>query len=191
MPAWLRPIPMWCRRLLWRRVSLPLLSMRSWRMRRRRCVVGCRLGLLWVGRGRPGVGCDGQVRGAEVACDVGGKLATVVGSVAAQLPAAWLLAAVTFALLSIAPRFTPVAWGVLVGFIAVYLLGSLSGLPQWLLDLEPFAHILRVGGGSFSLAPLLWLLAIDAALVALGVAAFRCRECAVSVRYRTDGKEGP
>jgi ABC-2 type transport system permease protein len=43
----------------------------------------------------------------------------------------------------------------------------------WLLDLEPFAHIVRVGGGSFSPVPLLWLLAIDAALVAVGVAAFR------------------
>jgi hypothetical protein len=64
----------------------------------------------------------------------------------------------------IAPRFTPVAWGVMVGFIAVYLLGSLSGLPQWLLNLEPFAHILWVSGGSFSPAPPLLLLAIDAAL---------------------------
>jgi hypothetical protein len=67
----------------------------------------------------------------------------------------------------------------------------LSGLPQWLLDLEPFAHILRVGGGSFSRAPRLWLLAIDAALVALGVAASRPPTCAVSLRYPTDGKEDP
>ena len=84
MPACLRPIPMWCRRLLWRRVSLPLLSMRSWRMRRRRCVVGCRLGLLWVGRGRPG-GCDGQCAVLRLPA-MSAKLATVVGSVAAQLP---------------------------------------------------------------------------------------------------------
>jgi len=64
---------------------------------------------------------------------------------------------------------------VLVGFIAVYLLGSLSRFPQWLLDLEPFAHIPRVGG-DFSPVPLLWLLAIDAALIAVGVAAFRRRD---------------
>lgn len=75
----------------------------------------------------------------------------------------------------------------LVGFIAVYLLGSLSGLPQWLLDLEPFAHILRVGGGSFSPAPLLWLLATDAALVALGVAAFPAPRCAL-LACGTDGR---
>jgi len=107
--------------------------------------------------------------------DIGGKLPTILGSAAAQLPAVWLLAAVTVALFGLAPRFTPVAWGVLVGFIAVYLLGSLSRFPQWLLDLEPFAHIPRVGG-DFSPVPLLWLLAIDAALIAVGVAAFRRRD---------------
>ena len=47
--------------------------------------------------------------------DVGGKLAIVLGTAAVQLPAVWLLAAVTVALFGLAPRFTPVAWGVLVG----------------------------------------------------------------------------
>jgi ABC-2 type transport system permease protein len=108
--------------------------------------------------------------------DVGGKLSMVVGTAAVQLPAVWLLAAVTVALFGIAPRFTPVAWGVLVGFVALYLIGSLAGFPQLLLDLEPFAHIPRVGGGDFTPIPLLWLLIIDAALIALGVAAFRRRD---------------
>jgi ABC-2 type transport system permease protein len=107
--------------------------------------------------------------------DVNGKLATVVGTAAVQLPAVWLLAAVTVALFGIAPRFTPVAWGVLVGFVALYLIGSLAGFPQWLLDLEPFAHIPRVGSG-FTAVPLLWLLAIDVALITLGATAFRRRD---------------
>jgi ABC-2 type transport system permease protein len=108
--------------------------------------------------------------------DIGGKLSTVVGTASAQLPAVWLLAAVTVTLFGLVPRFTPVAWGVLVGFVALYLIGSLSGFPQWLLDLEPFAHIPRVGGGDFTAVPLLWLLAIDATLIALGLAAFRRRD---------------
>ncbi|HEY2503325.1 MAG TPA: ABC transporter permease [Mycobacterium sp.] len=107
--------------------------------------------------------------------DVGGKLAIVVGTAAVQLPAVWLLSGVTVALFGIAPRFTPLAWGVLVGFIAVYLIGSLAGFPQWLLDLEPFAHIPRVGSG-FTAVPLLWLLAIDIVLIALGAIAFRRRD---------------
>jgi ABC-2 type transport system permease protein len=108
--------------------------------------------------------------------DIGGKLWMVVATAAVQLPAVWLSAAVTVALFGLAPRFSPVAWGVLVGFVALYLIGSLSGFSQWLLDLEPFAHIPRVTGGAFTPVPLLWLLVIDAALIALGMAAFRRRD---------------
>ncbi len=108
--------------------------------------------------------------------DVGGKLSVVLGTALAQLPAVWLLAAVTLALFGLTPRFTPAAWGVLVAFVAVYLVGSLAGLPQWLLDLEPFAHVPRVGSGEFTAVPLLWLAAIDVVLIALGAAAFRRRD---------------
>ena len=100
----------------------------------------------------------------------------VVGTALVQLPAVWLPAAVTVALFGLAPRFSPVAWGVLVGFVALYLIGSLSGFPQWVLDLEPFAHIPLVTAGDFTPVPLLCLLAIDVALIALGMAGFRRRD---------------
>lgn len=116
----------------------------------------------------------GLVYGAAVG-DVGGKVAVVVASAAVQLPAVWLLCAVTVVLFGLAPRFTPVAWGVLVGFVALYLIGSLAGYPQWVLDLEPFAHIPRISK-DFTAAPLLWLLAIDATLIALGAVGFRRRD---------------
>jgi ABC-2 type transport system permease protein len=108
--------------------------------------------------------------------DVDGRLWTVLGTAAVQLPAVWLPAAVAVALFGIAPRSSPAAWGVLVGFIALYLIGSLSGFPQWVLDIEPFAHIPRVTGGDFTTTPLLWLLVVDLALISLGVAAFRRRD---------------
>jgi len=108
--------------------------------------------------------------------DLGGKLPLVVGSAAVQLPAIWLLVAVTAALFGAAPRFTPVAWGALVGFIAVYLLGSLANSPHWVLDLDPFSHVPRVGSGSFTATPLVWLLVLDAALIVVGALAFRRRD---------------
>ena len=108
--------------------------------------------------------------------DIGAKLPTVLGTAAVALPAVWLAAAVTLALFGLLPRFTPAAWGVLVGFIAVYLLGSLSGAPQWLLDLEPYAHTPRVGTGDFTAIPLVILLILDAALIAAGAVAFRRRD---------------
>lgn len=120
-------------------------------------------------------GVAGGLAYGMAAGDVTGKLPSVVGTAAVQLPAVWLLSAVTVVLFSLTPRFAPVAWGVLVGFVALYLLGSLSGSPQWLLDLEPFAHTPRVGD-DFTAVPLLWLLAVDFALIALGVMAFRRRD---------------
>ena len=108
--------------------------------------------------------------------DIGGKLALVLGSAAVQLPAVWLLVAVTTVLFGAVPRFTAVAWGVLVGFIAVYLLGSLANSPHWVLDLDPFSHIPRVGSGSFTGTPLVWLLALDTALIILGALAVRRRD---------------
>jgi ABC-2 type transport system permease protein len=108
--------------------------------------------------------------------DVSGRLWTSVATAAAQLPAVWLPAAVAVALFGVAPRFSPLAWGVLVGFIALYLIGSLSGFPQWVLDAEPFTHVPRVTGGDFTAVPLLSLLAIDVVLIAFGMAAFRRRD---------------
>jgi ABC-2 type transport system permease protein len=108
--------------------------------------------------------------------DPAGKLAPVLGTAAVQLPAVWLLAAVAVALFGAAPRLAPLAWGVLVAFIAVYLLGTLADAPQWLLDLEPFTHIPHVGDGAFTAAPLVWLLLIDAALIVFGGLAFRRRD---------------
>ena len=108
--------------------------------------------------------------------DIGGKLGGVLAAAAVQLPSVWLLAAITLLLFGLVPRFTPVAWGVFVAFIAVYFLGSISAMPQWVLDLTPFAHVPRVPGQPFHAAPLLWLLAVDVVLTLIGLAAFRRRD---------------
>lgn len=121
-------------------------------------------------------GCTAGLAYGIAAGDVGATLPTLMATAAAQLPAVWLPAAVTVAVFGLAPRFTPVGWGVLVWFVAVYLLGSLSGAPRWLLDAEPFAHIPRVGSGSVDSTALVWLLAIDVGLIAVGVAGYRRRD---------------
>jgi ABC-2 type transport system permease protein len=108
--------------------------------------------------------------------DVATMLPTVVGTALVQLPAVWLPGAVALVLFGALPRFTPAAWGVVVGLIAVYLLGSLSGAPQWLLDLQPYSHIPHVGTGTFSATALVWLVVLDAALAVAGIIAFRRRD---------------
>ncbi len=108
--------------------------------------------------------------------DIGGKLPGVMAAAAVQLPSVWLLAAITLLLFGVVPRFTPVAWGIFVAFVALYLLGSISGMPQWVLDLTPFAHVPKVPGEAVRAAPLLWLLGIDIVLALAGLAAFRRRD---------------
>ena len=82
----------------------------------------------------------------------------MLAAAAVQLPAIWLMAAVTVALFGLLPRFTPVAWGVLVAVIASYFLGSVAGMPQWMLDLTPYAHLPHVPGEEFRATPVVWLL---------------------------------
>ncbi|MFF0815417.1 ABC transporter permease [Rhodococcus sp. NPDC003318] len=108
--------------------------------------------------------------------DVSGKLPDVMAAAVTQLPAIWMLAAVTVALFGLVPRFTPVAWGVLVAFVALYLLGSISGFPQWVLNLQPFTHAQRVPGTEFPFASVGWMLLVDAALIVVGLAGFRRRD---------------
>lgn len=106
--------------------------------------------------------------------DIGARLPSVLATAAVQLPAVWLSMAVTLAIFGLAPRFTPAAWAVLVAFVALYLLGSLSNSPQWLLDLAPFTHIPDVG--DFHAGPLVWMTILDTALIILGATAFRRRD---------------
>ncbi|MFB7722642.1 ABC transporter permease [Nocardia sp. NPDC056100] len=112
----------------------------------------------------------------RAAGDVGGKLPDVLGAALIQLPAVWIFTGITVALFGLAPRWTPVAWGVLTAAIAVFLLGAISGAPQWLRDLEPFEHLPKVPGASFDLVPVLILLVIAVALIALGLIGFRRRD---------------
>ncbi len=108
--------------------------------------------------------------------DIAAALPTVLGTAVVQLPAVWLPAAAAVALFGLAPRWAPVAWGLLVGFVAVFMMGSLASAPHWVLDLEPFSHVPHVGAGTFTAAPLVWLLCLDAAAITLGVIGFRRRD---------------
>ena len=108
--------------------------------------------------------------------DIGDKLPGVLAAAAVQLPAIWLLSAVTVAMFGIVPRFTPAAWGVLVAVIALYFLGSVAGMPQWMLDLTPYAHVPHAPGGEFRAAPVVWLLMIDVVVMVSGLLAFRRRD---------------
>ncbi|MEV0948656.1 ABC transporter permease [Rhodococcus sp. NPDC049939] len=108
--------------------------------------------------------------------DVGGAVPAIVGAALVQIPAIWMLAGVTVFLFGVMPRFTPVAWAVLVAFLLIFLVGSIAQFPQAVLNLEPFGHTPKLPGEEFQATPILWLLLITAVLIAVGLTAFRRRD---------------
>ncbi|MFE3101861.1 ABC transporter permease [Nocardia tengchongensis] len=112
----------------------------------------------------------------RAAGDVGGKLGQTMAAALVQVPAVWTFTAVTVALFGLLPRWSAVAWGVLTAAIAVLLLGSLAGAPQWFRDLNPFEHPPKLPGAAFTATPLVVLLLVDVALITVGLIAFRRRD---------------
>ncbi|MEV0764300.1 ABC transporter permease [Nocardia sp. NPDC050435] len=112
-----------------------------------------------------------------MAGDVAGKLGDTLGAALVNVPAVWVVTGIAVAIYGLAPRFTPVVWGVLSAMLVLYFLGALDdSLPGWLVDLVPFTHSPKLPGGDFAAQPILWLLGIAAALLATGLIAFRRRD---------------
>jgi polyether ionophore transport system permease protein len=105
-----------------------------------------------------------------------GQVGRVLGAALVQLPAAWVLTGITVAVFGLAPGLVVIAWGALVAFLVLGTLGSVLRLPQWTMDLSPFAHTPKLPGGTLSATPLILLTLVAAGLVAVGLSAFRRRD---------------
>ncbi|MFG1996722.1 ABC transporter permease [Actinoplanes sp. NPDC048988] len=104
-----------------------------------------------------------------------GDLGAIVASALIELPAVWVLAAVTVLLFGLLPRLSAAAWGAPALCLLILLVGQTVRLDQWLLDVSPFTHIPHLPGGDVAVTPLLALLAIAAALTAIGLNGLRRR----------------
>jgi ABC-2 type transport system permease protein len=100
----------------------------------------------------------------------------VLTAALAQAPAVWVLTGIVALGFGIASRAAVVGWGALVGFLLIGELGPLFRLSQGVMDLSPFAHVPKLPGAHFTATPLLWLTVLAAALVAVGLVAFRRRD---------------
>ncbi|MFI5729380.1 ABC transporter permease [Kribbella sp. NPDC051587] len=112
--------------------------------------------------------------------DVGGQLPRLIGSALIQLPAVWLLGALTLALFGLIPRASQAAWAGPSVCLLIGLLGAGVQLAPWIKDISPYTHLPQLPGGSVSAVPLVVLLAITAALTALGLTTLRHRDLPTS-----------
>jgi len=120
----------------------------------------------------------GVSAGLASAIQVGdsGQFGRIVAAALVQVPAAWVVVGIVAAAFGLVPRLVVLGWVALVGFMLLGELGELFELSQVVMDVSPFAHVPRMPGGDFAAAPLLWLTAIAAGLIAVGLVGFRRRD---------------
>lgn len=100
----------------------------------------------------------------------------LIGATLAYLPAVWVLVGVALLLYGLLPRAAAFAWAAYGLVLLSGLLGDLLNLPNWVLQLSPFAHVPSLPADDVELLPLVLLTAVAAALIATGLAGFRRRD---------------
>ncbi|PFG39695.1 ABC-2 type transport system permease protein [Georgenia soli] len=109
-----------------------------------------------------------------------GVVGDVVSGAAALLPGVWLVAGLGMLLLGWLPRLGWVAWLVVGWSLVVTWIGALLNLPDWLLELTPFAQLPQLPVEAMRWTPVLVTAAIAAGLVVLGLVGYRRRDLAAS-----------
>lgn len=126
-----------------------------------------------------GAGLAGGVSHA-VAAGSWDRVGGVVAAAAVQVPAALVLGGFVLAMFGLVPRWAgPVTWCALAVALVMGQLGTLFGLPQWLLDVSPYTHVPRVPAEPFTAGPVVWLASVALALAVVGFATFRRRDLAI------------
>lgn len=120
--------------------------------------------------------CAGLTHGANTG-NIGHELPRVLAGALVQLPAVWLLVALTVAAFGLLPRLAAtVGWVALSICLFLGQVGAMLRLNQFLLDISPFTHIPRVPGASVAVTPLLTLTVLATILISVGLSGFRQRD---------------
>jgi len=107
---------------------------------------------------------------------IGDGFGGALGAMLVQLPAVLVLGGVAVALFGVVPRFTGIAWAVLVAALLLGQLGQLLQLPQWLMNLSPYTHVAQVPVVAMNWTPMVVLTLVAAGLMAVGVVGVRHRD---------------
>lgn len=121
--------------------------------------------------GALGIGLTGSAALGDVAV-----LGHILSAALVQLVPLLFVVSIAVALFGLVPRVTGLVW-VVVGYgMFASMLGGLVGLPQWALDLSPWAMVPILPAESFQLVPVILMLAASAVLAALGFWGFGRRD---------------
>ena len=108
--------------------------------------------------------------------NMGHQLPRMLAAAAVQLPAIWLVTALVVILFGSFPHLVTASWALFGAFLLLGQFGALFNLPHSLMNISPYAHTPRLPGGDFSVAPVLSLTAIAAALLLAAFYTFRNRD---------------
>ncbi|MFG2125030.1 ABC transporter permease [Streptomyces sp. NPDC048710] len=114
--------------------------------------------------------------GLGFAVGYGKEIGPVLGACLVQLPAVWVIGALTLLLYGLAPRLAPAAWGIAVATLLIGWVGPALNAPRIVLDLSPFGHLPKLPGGGMEWEPVLVLTGLAVALVGAGLAGLRRRD---------------
>lgn len=106
----------------------------------------------------------------------GNLVGPTVGAAAVYIPALWVMAGATVALVGWFPRAAGLAWVPVAYAGVVGYLGPILQLPDWSDSLSPFGHTPRLPVDDISWTPLLVMTLLAAALITVGMSGFRRRD---------------
>ncbi|WP_022910911.1 ABC transporter permease [Aestuariimicrobium kwangyangense] len=99
-----------------------------------------------------------------------------LGAAAVLLPGLLLVLGIAMALLGWAPRWFSLAWVAVGWSMFCSWLAPLFGLPEWLIDLQPWGHLPRLPSDPLDLVPVIIETVIAVVLLAGGLVGFRRRD---------------
>ena len=128
------------------------------------------------------MGAGGLGTGISYGLSIGdiGQIPRMLGASLVHLPAVWVLSGLAMALFGLSIRAAMFAWAALGASVLIGFFGQLFGLPDWANELSPFTHTPQVPAVDPTVVPPVVLSVLAAALVALGLWAFRRRDLATT-----------
>jgi len=92
------------------------------------------------------------------------------------LPAMWLMIGITVLLIGFVPKFTNFIWGLLGGFFFLVYIGTIIGIPAWLINSTPYGAIPQIPVEEFNIVPLIILTILAIVMFIIGFYGYSKRD---------------